>query len=567
MALKLLVEQGPMQGHEFVLSSPRVVLGRGEDAHIFLNDDRASRHHAEIRRDGERCVLNDLGSKNGTYVNGERVLANKLLAPGDRILIGMSVIAFDPAQASAVGFLEDDAKVQTTSVSQLVFDPDGASMTISSASRFNEEDNEFADPLARLKIVYQYARLMSQCFDLAALAEHILDALFRVAKPDQGVVFLKDAKTGELEPFSSRNNDMIPGFGGGSMSGGGDEKLLVSRSILNRCVNERALIAVQDASSDKRFAASQSIVSYKIRSALCCPLVAHDDVYGVAYVTQSRSREFSEAEKELVTAMSNQAALAIGNVMHYEQEMKHREIAAEMEVARRIHDRLLSRDGFDAQGLSARGWNRQCSAVGGDYYGFFESNGNRLVAIGDSAGHGVGAALMMSTTRAYLVSTLEAAHPPIATLMTRVNRLMGEDTDSSHFASFQILSFAPGGRKMRFVSAGHEPPLLYRKSEDRFIEQPTGGVVLGVLPDFDYEEAPEVDLMPGDRICLFTDGILEQKNITQEEFQTDRLKKAIRASARMDPRAAIDSIVAEVDRYRAEVEQQDDYTLVMIEVK
>lgn len=562
MSPKLVVEQGPLKGNVFHVAAAPMVLGRGTDAEAPLEDDRASRHHAEIVLDGQRRVIRDLGSKNGTYVNGKRLTGDLPLRSGDRILVGMTVLVYDPAGASSVEFLKNTPNMEETSFAKLAFDDEEDGEGHPDATIRAEEFDELDDPGARLKLLYRYGHVLGRCFDQQVIVEHLLDAIFRVAKPDRGVVFLRDLKTGELTPAASRSLAKT------KAPDGSDAKILVSHTILERCVAERALITVRDAMNDQRFSAAQSILSFDILSALCCPLFSGEEIHGALYIdTVGRFREFSEAQIELVTGIANQGAMAIGNALRHQQELEHREIEMQLEVARRIHDRLLPKHGFANEAFEGCGWNRPCSAVGGDYYGFHQHESDQLVAIGDSSGHGVGAALLMSSARAYLVGTLTATDPPLGKMMTTLNRLVQQDTDDCQFISFLLASFEAPTRRMRYVSAGHEPPLLYRASEDRFIDLGVTGIVLGIMDDCEYAEEPSVFLQPNDLVLFFTDGILEQRNPDGEEFQEQRLRETLRGCAHGTPKEIIEAISSRVDEWRGAILQEDDHTLVCVKAK
>src|SRR5690606_19323743 len=128
------------------------------------------------------------------------------------------------------------------------------------------------------------------------------------------------------------------------------------------------------------------------------------------------------------------------------------------------HDHLLPNREFSSDLMEICGWNRQSSGVGGDYFGLFQSPRGPLVAIGDSTGHGVGAALLMVTARAYLRGAVESQDAPVEQLLTILKRLLTPDMDSGLFVSMLNLRFEEDGQRIRYSTAGHEPPLIYRSA-------------------------------------------------------------------------------------------------------
>jgi sigma-B regulation protein RsbU (phosphoserine phosphatase) len=245
------------------------------------------------------------------------------------------------------------------------------------------------------------------------------------------------------------------------------------------------------------------------------------------------------------------------------EEVERREIAAQLEVARRVHDRLLGNTSHESSRIRVRAFNRPCTEVGGDFLGVFTNPEGPLLAIGDSTGHGVGAALLMGTARAYLLALLEDAGLSLDQALTRLNRLVSRDVEPGLFVSLVLVKVDPVMAQACAFNAGHEPPLHFRSSTGHFIEHPPGGLVLGLDPDFSYAASPPVPLLPGDRIVLFTDGIVEQLDRQGTEFGIPRLKAAIESTWSLNVDEALASIVQKVDEWRAEGEQGDDFSLMI----
>ncbi len=552
----LVVEKGQYKGREFALEDGITVVGRSEDSGIpLVNDTHASRHHAEFIRKASCVVVRDLGSSNGTFINKEKLNGAQRLEIGDRIVIGRTKFVYDPMGASVV---EVGDKI-VTEMSQISVDEEWTASTVDAPPNLQS----YEDPFQRLQTIYHYSNLMRECHSQSMLVGHILDAVFRIMSPDRAAVLLYMPESKKLEPVASRANS--EDFKASAAA------ILVSSSVIKHCLRDRVCVVVHDAASDRRFDPDDSIGHGKIGSAICCPLLARSTVYGVLYLdTVHRIKEYSIAELELVTGIANQAALALGSVRQHQRHLEEREVRAQLDVAQRIQDKMLGHQSHVTDCLEAFGWSRPSSAIGGDFFGFFDSEVGQVIYIADSTGHGIGAALIMSMARAYLLGTMATSNLPLNKHVETLNRLLAPDMESGLYVTMLLTCFDAQARQLHYVSAGHWPPLVYRPGNDKFIELPTGGLALGILGEFTYEEAPPTDLQPGDWVVLFTDGMIEQcrsENGTDEEFGLDRMKAAIRKYVDLAPEGAVKAIVDEVDDWRDNNDQTDDYSLIMVRVK
>lgn len=585
---KIVIVKGPETGRTIAIGDEPLVIGRGAGAGLVLDDGRVSRRHAIIQRDGKGgWEIRDLRSSNGTLLNNEPVHDTAPLESGDRVTIGRVTLCFDPLNTTAVRLHAKEAGRGETSIAVDRL-PVGDQARLLGLQIGQGHDIDIEDPLVRLKIVYHYADVMRNCYELDDVVGHVLEAVATILRPDRSAVLLRDARTGALAPAGSRtkadDSDTTRGApqDEGSASGGGSSEgpasagapplggpLHISTTILDRAVKEGRPIISLNAAADDRFEGADSVVVEHIGSAVACPLVARGETLGVLYLdTVSRQQLFGEPELELITGIANQAAMAIANVERHRTLLADNEARMNLAVARRIHDHLVPDLSMDNGVAAAYGWNRACAQVGGDHFGFFENTRRGpLFTIGDSTGHGVGAALLMSTARAYLIGAMALSSPSLEELMTTLNKLMEPDTGEGLFVTFLLARIDPEGPRLRTCIAGHEPPLLYRPSTDGFIEVPPGSAPLGLVEGSEYKENEPIDLQPGDRICLFTDGVAEQRSSAGGEFGIEGLKRAIRKSAAQPPKDAVATIAKILDDYRGRIDQEDDFTLVLIEVK
>jgi sigma-B regulation protein RsbU (phosphoserine phosphatase) len=534
-----------------------VVIGRSAEADVTLDDNRSSRLHAEIRKLGEAFHLRDLDSRNGTYVNGERVKGSRVLQPGDQITIGETIVTFDPNHATAVAMVANHDSIRNVQAS--ASGPTvGDEGTLLGFRLDRTTESLRRDPLTRLKVIYHYADRMRRCFDVGALLQAMLDGLFEVLGPDRAAILLRNSKTGALESAASRTKAEGPGGASAARS------IPISSSIVARAVANRAPVIVRDALADKHFPPSQSMISSGIGTAVCVPLVSGDDLAGVVYLDFLHgSHLLEESDLELLVGLANQSAMAVGNALHHMEEVERRELAAQLEVARRVHDRLLGQTSYDGNGIRVRATNRPCTEVGGDFLGVFSTPEGPLLSIADGTGHGVGAALLMGTARAYLLALLEDPRISLEQVLTRLNRLVARDVETGLFVSLVLVKIEPRLRRVCAFNAGHEPPLHFRSSIGQFVDHPPGGMVLGLDSDHSYNSSPPVAFLPGDRLALFTDGIVEQLDPGGEEYGLARLKSAIERTSQMSAEETLASIIQEVDDWRSGRVQGDDFSLMI----
>ncbi len=557
---RLVATDGPGRGGAWPLPDHAIVLGRDPENGIYVNDGRASRHHAELRPGDGGWVLADCGSRNGTWHNGARIDGSVALRPGDRIEIGRTVLVFDPLNAGSVSLGPSDSKIEEPGDdSTSVLSVPVAGHT-SAFLRLDEQSLDTArDPLARLQLIYTFSDRLRGCLEMERLAGILLDTIADVIRPDRAALLLRDEKSGEMVPFASRarTGDLAPPAG-----------LQVSRTVVRRALKELSAIVITDTSLDEMAADSKSILFGRIGSVVCVPLVSGEDVHGVLYMDViSRPRDFPRHTLELLGGIASQAAMALGNCLHHRRELASRDVRMQLDVANRIHDALLPLEHFETETVEAHAFSHPSARIGGDYHGVFPTPAGPLFAISDGTGHGIGAAMIMTTARAYLKAVLSCTDLPPAGIMSSLNSLLCEDLEPGLFVSSLLMRIEDGGRRLSYVMAGHEPPLLYRAAEDRFIELETGGLVLGLSPGQFYGDAESVELRPGDRLLLYTDGATEQVNAAGEEFGIDRLRNALRECAMRTPRETLDRIADMIDGWRGEIEQGDDVTAMVIAVR
>jgi sigma-B regulation protein RsbU (phosphoserine phosphatase) len=221
-------------------------------------------------------------------------------------------------------------------------------------------------------------------------------------------------------------------------------------------------------------------------------------------------------------------------------------------------------------GLDIAGRSIYCDETGGDYYDFIplpEMGKNVIgIAVGDVVGHGIGAALLMTTVRAFLHS--KASEPGgLSRLISKVNRLLCADThETNSFATLFFTAVDPDERKIHWVRAGHDPALIYSPSCDAFEELRGAGIALGVDDEYVFPEYTFSDWTEGQIMVIGTDGIWETENPRSEAFGKARLKEIIRRNSHLSAREMVEAITDELAAFRQTAPQWDDATMAVVKI-
>jgi sigma-B regulation protein RsbU (phosphoserine phosphatase) len=301
------------------------------------------------------------------------------------------------------------------------------------------------------------------------------------------------------------------------------------------------------------------------------PVSLDHKMLGIISLGSKRSElPYTKADLQLLSAVAAQTGLALENA-HLTESIR-REIASrerldrELEIARDVQQRLFPQKLPHVNGLDFCGYCRPAQGVGGDYYDFIHlASGSLGIAVGDVSGKGIAAALMMASLQASLRGQTIKPCDTLAEMIHHINGLVYEASSANRYATFFYAQYDPVTRKLRYVNAGHNPPMLRRKKGDgyEFLRLEEGGTVIGLFPDFPYKEA-EVELQSGDILVAFTDGISEAMNHADEEFDEERLMEAIRTCPARSAANISSYILEHVDAFTAGADQHDDMTIVVM---
>lgn len=320
-----------------------------------------------------------------------------------------------------------------------------------------------------------------------------------------------------------------------------------------------------DVSADERRKLEQ------LGAQLILPLGLKEKLVGFLSLSEKRSEEpYSGSDVRLLRSVAAQTGLALENAQltrAIAHEVAQREkLNRELEIAREVQERLFPQKLPGVEGLDFSGACRPALGVGGDYYDFLALPGGGLgIAIGDVSGKGIAAALMMATLQASLRSEATRGPENLAALMASVNRLVYEASSVNRYATFFYGQYDPQLRRLAYVNAGHNPPFLLRHGQTGVERLEAGGVVVGLLLAFNYQQAV-VELRAGDTLVAYTDGVSESMNLADEEWGEDRMLASIQACDGQPASGVIEKVMKDAQSFAAGAPQHDDMTMVVLRV-
>lgn len=299
---------------------------------------------------------------------------------------------------------------------------------------------------------------------------------------------------------------------------------------------------------------------------LVLPLATEEKALGFVVLGQKRSEEhYTHRDRALLLAVAEQASIALDYSRMIERAAEQQKLEREIQIAQDVQTRLLPQDRPPLPTLRYVGTCRPARGVGGDYYDFLPLGPGRLgIVVADIAGKGLPAALLMASLQALVRSHAAVRASDLSGLAAELNRHLCESTDDARFATLFFGVYEDGARRLRYVNAGHNPPVVIDPA-GRVRRLGADDTILGCFPDQRYHERV-VDLAPGDLLVLFSDGIVEAMDDREREFGDPTLVDAIRRHAGSDPDEVAARILDDVGRHMGKTPPHDDMTLIVARV-
>ena len=519
------------------LTESTISIGRASDCTIPIKDRYLSRRHAEIVSANGGWVLKDLGSANGTYLNGNRVERDSPLRPGDRIRLGDTEIVFETTEHNTDKLLAiADSKV---------------SATIAIPIHDIDESPKDAD-IEKLMTLNLLARELIEDRPADELFGFIVDRVMQHLRPSRAALGLLGADGRSFANVEVRRQDKND-----------SSELTISHTLLAQVVEEKQALAYMDVTVDEKLSRAQSIIMQGIHSILCSPVIIGNSVVGVLYVDYLfNQRQISEEDVKLVAQIARFAAIKLETTRLRDEAIEKRLMDEELKTASTIQRRLLPEPPKGIPGYTFVGANRACRTVSGDYYDFVvRPDGKVYFVIGDVSGKGVTAGLMMAGLQAAF-RIYAKSDPAPGDLVSMLNVTLKENLPQSKFVTLFLGRLDTKTGSVEYANAGHTPPLLVAR--DTVTELGETDLLLGIVTQAYYTQRT-LQLERGDSLILFTDGVTEAEDSDGNEFGSaivmEKLRKCHGQPAGVIANVVDESVIAHVGEPEA---LGDDVTIVVV---
>ncbi len=421
----------------------------------------------------------------------------------------------------------------------------------SALDSLKEENRRLRRAVEELSILNDLARAIGASLNSQEVMQTIIRRSLKAVNAEQGIITLVDRQ--EEQPMVTLVRTMV--------SSSDHQQFHLNQNLLGWMqLNKKPLIA-NDVKDDDRFRGVRW--DEDIRSLLCVPLMIKSELTGVLTVFNKKEKQpFSDDDQRLLAILAAQSAQIVDNARLYEAEREFMKMQEEVRLAAKIQSELLPRSVPPLGGYEIAGKNIPAQVVGGDYFDFIPLDEHRLaVCLGDVSGKGLPASLLMSNTQATIRSQT-LANPVPSDCITKANTLLYRTTSAEKFVTLFYGILDSTTHEFVYCNAGHDNPFVLNSS-------PTpkrlgvGGTVLGILDPFDFPQ-DTVKLSTGDAIIIYSDGITESMNDTDELFGEQRIQEVLEKHKNDTAQKIVDELIAAAKNYAGRQPQADDMTVVVV---
>ena len=546
---------GATSGQTFTLVTAATnVIGRDADqCQIVIPNSSVSRRHATIDFREGKYVVEDMGSRNGTLINQNRIAGPTALKNDDRVKICDFVFRYhDEAAPSPLSELplldpDDDDDGGATTVRQ--------SFDLSSAKQYLETQTS-----EKMRALLEISTTLSKTLELEPLLPQVADTLFSVfLQADRCFIIMLD-EAGRMVPKVEKSRRGRPG----------DSGTRFSRTIVRKCLDSQQAYLSEDASSDAAMGAAQSIAEFRIRTVMCVPLISGEGkpLGALQLDAQDLSKKFKDDDLKMLTIVANLAAIAVEKAQFHATLITREKERREVEIARTVQLGFLPKVFPRLEGYEFFAFYSPAQSVGGDYYDFIKlPDGRVAVCLGDVAGKGVAAALLMAKLSAE-VRFCFLTQPDPAKAVALLNEQLIHGGIGDRFVTFAAVVIDPVAHTLSIVNAGHINPMVMAIGGGSFVDCVTNddsGLPLGLVEGMEYATTV-VQLACWETLLVFTDGVIDAEAPSDARFHHDGIHAAVKAivgtAGEVRPHHVGDRIVKACQRHMNGRPQFDDIAVV-----
>jgi serine phosphatase RsbU (regulator of sigma subunit) len=531
---------------EVAINATPYRIGRQAGNELTLRDSRISRQQAQILSVNGTMVLEDMGSRHGTYVNGQKTLRHELQAK-DQVDFGM-------ADSYKLLFLGEGATIE-----ELVERVE-APAPASSGSR----------ELYHLGVLLEVARTLGTGLSLEDVLTAVVDAAIQVTRTERGVLLLANEGQPGLQMIVARDAQR------GTLR---PDQLQVSQSVVKRVAQTRRELIVSDTGEDGGMSQQESVARLELHTIIAIPVdklpvietldatisTRQGELLGVLYLdSHVPSSAFSDLDREVLRTLAREAATVVENARLFASSRAKQRLDHEIEIASQIQKNLLPKALPNLPDVSVAGSTLSCHSVGGDCFDVIELGGGRHgFFVGDVSGKGISAALLATLLQGVFFTTA-AMDISLPGVFSRVNQYLCERSGEDRYATVFYGILDKLGR-FEYVNAGHVPPLLKKKAGG-LEGLGSANFPVGMFAEAEYQSA-RVQLDPGDFLVIYTDGVSEASNMMNELFEESRLRTIIENFSGDTVQQLGDAIREGMRVFTEGAAQSDDITILVIEYK
>ncbi|MFO1000519.1 MAG: SpoIIE family protein phosphatase [Planctomycetaceae bacterium] len=552
MARIVLLKDG--QSFPYELKSFPARMGRHPDCNVQVDSNMVSRFHAQLVQVDGKIMLEDLASGNGSSVNGKPLEKHQPhpLHHNDRIKLGPIKFRFEDEE-------EDSSSSGMIAGLDL---SDGATSTIMGSASARGFGVFEVRPEDKLRGILKINQSLAGLIEIGGIANKILDTLFEIfPQADRGTILMKEERSART-PQNAPQRRFIPAAQKRRQEGD-DESVRLSRTILDRVLNDKAGILSADAANDSRFSASESISSLTIHSMMCVPLLSIEgEPFGIINLdTQNPMKRFTDEDLELLLAVANQAAHSYENARLMQTYIDKQKQDKEMKIASGVQRALLPEKLPEVPGYRFYASYDAAQAVGGDYFDCFMIGERKVcISFGDVAGKGVPGALIMSRIASVVQNTMSFTDD-VAVAINRINSHMCHNMVEGRFVTYILGVIDLDTNRITIANAGHMSPLIRRvNGEVDEIDDSTIGIPIGIMDEYPYEVV-EREIGEGEMFVLITDGVDEAMDPNGELYTKERVREFVRTGS-PDPEELGRALLSDVRRHANGRDQNDDITIM-----
>ena len=550
MPASLRVIAGNGTGDVYPICGSPVRLGRHPDCEITIDASAVSRFHAHLVADQDGYAVEDLKSRNGTFVNDDRIGTRVRLRSGDRVTICDWQCEYHGGEDQPLAPAPDaELEGGPSEMSSTIITTLDAQSSADLMVKVNAE--------GKLRALLELIEATGLTLERQKLFPRMLQSLMKIFPAADRAMVVIVRPGGGLEPVAAHFRKPSP-----------EDDTTFSRTIVKQAMETRHAILSADLGNDERFSLNQSVMDMQVRSIMCVPLLAPDtgEALGVIQIdTASFNQQFAEDDLHLLASVGGQASVCLVNARLHEAAMSQAKLERELGFAKEVQIAFLPKKLPKLPGYEFHAFYEAAGEVGGDFYEFFPLPGRRhAIVLGDVSGKGVPAALLMAKAVSDTKVALLTCPDDIDEAAGRLNNSIAEAGLDDKFITTAVCVLTPADHTLQIVNAGHMSPIVVRAAGglDEPAEVEVTGLPIGVMDDYPYEHVVTT-LQPGDAVVIFSDGINEAMNSDGHEYKMERIREVLAGCTGLPAAEIADALLKDVRRHVADFRQSDDMTLVV----